>query len=102
MRFQARIEICNIRSEMTCKFFLIFSYKFPRLAAEYRPIWANKKFGEEFGDAIHDQHLVPIQTMSTFGSKIDNSGKNADLNTLNYAKDFDSYRKINYNSENNS
>ncbi|SJK85989.1 conserved Plasmodium protein, unknown function [Babesia microti strain RI] len=77
-------------------------YKFPRLAAEYRPIWANKKFGEEFGDAIHDQHLVPIQTMSTFGSKIDNSGKNADLNTLNYAKDFDSYRKINYNSENNS
>ncbi|ORM40528.1 uncharacterized protein BXIN_2135 [Babesia sp. Xinjiang] len=44
--------------------------KFPRLIAEYAPIWAYRKFGAEFGDALKRGHTIPENDLTTFGRRL--------------------------------
>ncbi|CDR95489.1 hypothetical protein, conserved [Babesia bigemina] len=44
--------------------------KFPRLMAEYTPLWSHRKFGPEFGDALKRGHRIPESELTSFGTKL--------------------------------
>lgn len=44
--------------------------KFPAIQAKYAPIWAHRKFGPEFGDAIRDSQKLPENVLSRFGNRL--------------------------------
>ncbi|BAM41530.1 conserved hypothetical protein [Theileria orientalis strain Shintoku] len=43
---------------------------FPALEAEYKPIWANRSYGSEFGDAIRKSQKIPEHDLGEFGKPL--------------------------------
>lgn len=44
--------------------------KFPRLIAEYTPLWTHRKFGPEFGDALKPGQKIVESDLTNFGAKL--------------------------------
>ncbi|XP_954785.1 uncharacterized protein TA03200 [Theileria annulata] len=44
--------------------------KFPALEAEYRPIWTNRSYGSEFGDALRKSQKIPEKDLTEFGKAL--------------------------------
>eukprot|EP00371_Babesia_bovis_P000248 XP_001608895.1 hypothetical protein [Babesia bovis T2Bo] len=44
--------------------------KFPRLMAEYKPLWTHRKFGPEFGDALKTGQAISESDLTSFGTNL--------------------------------
>ncbi|EKX73582.1 conserved hypothetical protein [Theileria equi strain WA] len=64
--------------------------KFPAIQANYAPIWAHRKFGPEFGDAIRDSQKLPENALSRFGTKLKKRKRrlNKHDRSVNYVDDY--------------
>ncbi|CAD2097886.1 conserved Plasmodium protein, unknown function [Plasmodium vinckei brucechwatti] len=67
--------------------------KFPALIALYKPLWSNKKYGEEFGDALTPNQKLSSLNFSKFNVKLTLKKKNPNLDNqdpdkFNYVDDY--------------
>ncbi|EUD72635.1 hypothetical protein YYG_02536 [Plasmodium vinckei petteri] len=67
--------------------------KFPALIALYKPLWSNKKYGEEFGDALTPSQKLSSLNFSKFNVKLTLKKKNPNLDNqdpdkFNYVDDY--------------
>ncbi|CAA9987690.1 conserved Plasmodium protein, unknown function [Plasmodium knowlesi strain H] len=66
--------------------------QFPALVSLYKPLWTNKKFGEEFGDALQQGQKIRIDQLHTFNRKLKLKRKNKltpeQMDSYNYVDDY--------------
>ncbi|GIX64110.1 uncharacterized protein BcabD6B2_35450 [Babesia caballi] len=67
--------------------------KFPSLTAEYAPLWAHRKFGPEFGDALKPGDCVEEADLTNFGANLNKRPrrKSSEERALNFADDYSSF-----------
>ncbi|GAW80482.1 hypothetical protein, conserved [Plasmodium gonderi] len=67
--------------------------KFPALVSLYKPLWTNKKYGEEFGDAPKNEQKVRIDHLYTFNKKLKIKKKvkltKDKMDSYNYVDDYE-------------
>lgn len=68
---------------------------FPALVSLYKPLWSNRKYGEEFGDALKKEEKINIKNFYHFKRKLKLRKKTRydkrDTDMYNYLEDYENF-----------
>ncbi|CDO64490.1 conserved Plasmodium protein, unknown function [Plasmodium reichenowi] len=68
---------------------------FPALVSLYKPLWSNRKYGEEFGDALKKEEQINIKNFYHFKRKLKLRKKTRydkrDMDMYNYLQDYENF-----------